>query len=253
MEEVKLHPIGIFKGDQKTPAEAPRQASLSKDSTGIVELTREIPLESLRDLKGFDHIWLLYTFHQNSQWSSLVRPPRGRGKRGVFSTRSPYRPNPIGMSCVKLERIEQRKIFVKDVDLLDGTPILDIKPYLTYADSFPEATLGWIEDCEDFDISMTKRFEEKLDWLQSHFTVSLRNVLSNHLTYEPTNSKIKRVKPSSEGFVFSYKTWRFYFRIDGRRLSLVDVGSGYTSAEIKDGDDPYGDKATHILFKQNFE
>ncbi len=253
MEEVRLRPIGIFKGDQKSPAEAPRQASLSKDSVGIVELFQEIPLESLRDLNGFDYIWLLYSFHQNSQWSPLVRPPRGGAKRGVFSTRSPYRPNSIGMSCVKLERIEQKKLFVKNVDLLDGTPILDIKPYLPYADSFPNATAGWVEDCEDFDITMTKRFEEKLNWLQAHFAVSLRNVLLNHLTFEPTNSKIKRVKPSGQDFVFSYKTWRFYFQIDGRELSLVDLGSGYTSKEMKDTDDPYGDKATHIVFLDKFK
>src|SRR6185437_11868823 len=88
-------------------------------------------------LAGFERIWLLFVFHRSEGWKPLVRPPRGGGKRGVLATRSPHRPNAIGLSAVELVAVEERALRVRGVDLLDGTPILDIKPYVPYADAFP--------------------------------------------------------------------------------------------------------------------
>lgn len=253
MEEVKFKPIGVFKGAQKSPAEAPRQASLATEAKGIVELFEELSLDCLKDLEGFTHIWLLYCFHQNSTWSPLVRPPRGEKKRGVFATRSPYRPNSIGTSCVRLESVEGRKLYVRDIDLLDQTPILDIKPYISYADSIPEASVGWIEECEEFEIKLTESFEKKLKWLEAQIEVSLKNLLENHLKYEPTNNKIKRVKPLGKGFVFSYKTWRFHFFIESKEVRLFDLLSGYSPEEMQSQQDPYGDKNIHHQFLSQFK
>lgn len=115
---------------------------------GRVQLIpQRVQPEALRDLDGFDYIWLISWFHLNGpRLKPLVSPPRGGPKRGVFSTRAPHRPNPIGLSCVRLLKIEGRTLFVDDLDLIDGTPILDIKPYIPDYDALPNAARGWLVD-----------------------------------------------------------------------------------------------------------
>ncbi|MBR5619868.1 MAG: tRNA (N6-threonylcarbamoyladenosine(37)-N6)-methyltransferase TrmO [Clostridia bacterium] len=109
--------------------------------------------DALREIEGFSHLWLIFDFSQSHRdgWSATVRPPRLGGNRriGVFASRSPFRPNPLGLSCVRLERIEETddgmELIVSGVDLLDGTPIYDIKPYIPYADCIPQASGGYTE------------------------------------------------------------------------------------------------------------
>lgn len=130
----------------------PRQSGLTSLCSEIVfEPEYRVP-EAFRGIEGFSHIWILWKFSEaiQSGWSPTVRPPRlgGNTRMGVFATRSPYRPNPIGMSSVKLERIdlhtaEGPMLYVSGADILDGTPIYDIKPYLAYTDSHPEAKGGF--------------------------------------------------------------------------------------------------------------
>jgi tRNA-Thr(GGU) m(6)t(6)A37 methyltransferase TsaA len=110
-----------------------------------IEFVDDIPYAAFADLAGFQRIWLLFVFHRSEGWKSQVKPPRGGGKRSVLATRSPHRPNPIGLSAVELLAVEERGLRVRGVDLLDGTPILDIKPYVPYADAFPESAAGWID------------------------------------------------------------------------------------------------------------
>lgn len=131
----------------------PRQSGLVEDLTSTLVFEPEFRSEdALRGLEGFSHLWLVWVFHQAAQrdWSPTVRPPRlgGNARMGVFATRSPFRPNPIGLSCVKLEGVDLSTpdgpvLFVSGADLVDGTPILDIKPYLPYADCRPEAVGGF--------------------------------------------------------------------------------------------------------------
>ena len=133
----------------------PRQSGLVPELGGTIVL--EPPYrnpDALRGLEGFSHLWLLFQFHRaaRAEWSPTVRPPRLGGNRrmGVFATRSPFRPNAIGLSCVKLEevRLDEKLgpvLYVSGADLVDGTPILDIKPYLPYADCHPEATGGFTD------------------------------------------------------------------------------------------------------------
>ena len=116
---------------------------------GHIVLADHIAPEVLDDLAGFVRIWVLYAFHLNQGWKPKVKPPRGpRVARGLFATRSPDRPNPIGLSCVEIVRIEDSKIYIRGFDMLDGTPVLDIKPYLPYADAFPDAKAGWVDELE---------------------------------------------------------------------------------------------------------
>lgn len=116
--------------------------------------------DALRGLEGFSHIWLIWEFSANrpsaGQWQPTVRPPRlgGNGHMGVFATRSPFRPNPLGLSCVEIERIELEGkdgpvIYVRGADLMDGTPIYDIKPYVRYADCRPEAVCGYVDSLQE--------------------------------------------------------------------------------------------------------
>ncbi|VAW34170.1 tRNA (adenine(37)-N6)-methyltransferase [hydrothermal vent metagenome] len=102
-------------------------------------------VDGLRDLAGFSHIYLLYSFHKATRTELLVTPFLDRQTRGVFATRSPLRPNHIGISVVKLKRVEGNKIFVDGVDILDKTPLLDIKPYIEKFDAVPESTSGWLQ------------------------------------------------------------------------------------------------------------
>ncbi len=130
----------------------PRQSGLTSLCSEIVfEPEYRVP-EAFRGLEGYSHIWVLWEFSEAKQerWSPTVRPPRlgGNSRMGVFATRSPYRPNPIGMSSLKLERIDLHTadgpvLYVSGADILDGTPIYDIKPYLAYTDSHPEASGGF--------------------------------------------------------------------------------------------------------------
>ncbi len=111
----------------------------------LIRFVPGLPQDAWRDLAGFERIWLVFVFDRSQGWTPLVRPPRGGGKRGVLATRSPHRPNAIGLSAVQLLAVEAGVLRVRGLDLLDGTPILDVKPYVPYADAFPGAAAGWID------------------------------------------------------------------------------------------------------------
>ena len=116
----------------------------------VIQLVESLPLDALRGLEGFDRIWVLFRFHRSQGWAPLVRPPRkGAGRLGVLATRSPHRPNALGLSAVELLEVDGRTLKVRGVDFLDGTPVLDIKPYVPYADAFPEARAGWIDAVDE--------------------------------------------------------------------------------------------------------
>ncbi|GEM_PF-247069 len=150
-----FQPIGIVRTPYARRIDAPHQPTVvAGTETGApaeatLELDASLPETLLRDLAGFERIWLIFVFHESQGWAPLVQPPRGpRGKRGVLATRSPHRPNAIGLSCVELVAVEGRTLRLRGVDLLDGTPVLDLKPYVPYADAFPEARAGWIDQVD---------------------------------------------------------------------------------------------------------
>ena len=144
------HPIAFVRSPYAARIDAPHQPTVvAGTETGaaaeaVVEFVAGFPAAAFRDLAGFERIWLLFAFHRSEGWKAEVRPPRGGGKRSVLATRSPHRPNAIGLSAVELVAVEEGALRVRGVDLLDGTPILDIKPYVPYADAFPQARAGWI-------------------------------------------------------------------------------------------------------------
>ena len=149
---MEIKPIAIYRGPFGSKFGIPRQSSLANVEGRIVFHKEYCAKESLRGLEGFDRIWLIWEFSANKEakgeWQPTVRPPRlgGNTAMGVFATRSPYRPNPLGLSCVELKGIENGELIVRGADLMDGTPIYDIKPYLPYADSYPEAKAGFAKE-----------------------------------------------------------------------------------------------------------
>ncbi len=152
MNNLHLSPIALVHSPYKEKFATPRQAGLTSSVKATIEFLPEYcTAESVRGLDGFSHIWLLFVFHQHIDqgWNPTVRPPRLGGNRrvGVFASRSPFRPNPIGLSAVKLLDIHNQTntltLDVQGADLIDGTPIIDIKPYIPYADSIPDALSGF--------------------------------------------------------------------------------------------------------------
>ena len=148
---LSCQPIAFVRSPYARRIDAPHQPTVvagteaQAAAEAIIEFVAEFPAAAFRDLAGFDRIWLVFVFDRSEGWKAEVRPPRGGGKRSVLATRSPHRPNPIGLSAVELVAVEERALRVRGVDLLDGTPILDIKPYVPYADAFPGARAGWID------------------------------------------------------------------------------------------------------------
>ncbi len=151
MGALTMTPIGVVRTPFREKFGIPRQGGLVDEVRGVVELTPPYDREEAwRGIGGFSHLWLITWFHAAKGEAGLtVRPPRlgGNARLGVFATRAPYRPNPIGLTLVRLEALERVgqgvRLIVRGADLLDGTPVLDVKPYLPYADALPEATGGF--------------------------------------------------------------------------------------------------------------
>ena len=141
---LELKPIGIVHSPFGEPAGTPIQTVAAAGVTGWVELFEEFA-PGLRDLQGFDRIWLVYWFHRTVPARLVVTPFLDQQDRGIFATRSPCRPNPIGLSCVRLLGVEGNTLRVSDLDMLDGTPLLDIKPYVPAFDCFETHHIGWLE------------------------------------------------------------------------------------------------------------
>lgn len=156
---MEIRPVAHIKTEFPEKFGIPRQSGLARFLRGRVIFEPEFRNpDALRGLEGFSHIWLIWEFSANRRqdWQPTVRPPRlgGNAHMGVFATRSPFRPNPLGLSCVELEKIEYTSedgpvLIVRGADLMDGTPVYDIKPYVRYADSRPEAVCGYVDDLDE--------------------------------------------------------------------------------------------------------
>lgn len=155
---MEIKPIAHFESPFTTKFGIPRQSGLVPDLTGRIVFAPEYrQMDAVRGIDGFDYLWLVWEFSANrdAEKSLTVRPPRlgGNQRMGVFATRSPFRPNNLGLSCVKFDRVENDPklgpvIYVRGADLMDGTPIYDIKPYVAYADAHPEARSGFVDNTE---------------------------------------------------------------------------------------------------------
>lgn len=204
----------------------PRQAGLVEElrATVVFDPAYRDP-EALRGLEGFSHIWLIWEFSEavRDTWSPTVRPPRlgGNTRMGVFATRSPFRPNPVGLSCVKLLEIrdtaeEGTVLVVSGADLMDGTPIYDIKPYVPYTDCHPEATGGFTDHMSSY-LLQVEDPEGRLESVPE----DLRKALIGVLSHDP--------RPSYQNdpervYGMSFAGFNVRFRVHEERLTITDVG-----------------------------
>jgi tRNA-Thr(GGU) m(6)t(6)A37 methyltransferase TsaA len=153
-------PIGLIHTPFKSATGTPIQGTASDGAQGVVELLPEL-ISGLKDLSEFERIWLIYPLDRASPMQLVVRPYMDTEERGVFSTRSPARPNPIGISAVRLLGVEENRLLIGDVDMLDLTPLLDIKPYVPAFDSFEKSRAGWYANKSAASIVADGRFEAR--------------------------------------------------------------------------------------------
>lgn len=230
-------PIGLFHSIEQERYSVARQAGITAGNHGIIKLNRGYNFEqALEGLEGFERIWVIYRFHRNYTWKPKVQPPRETKKKGVFATRSPHRPNFIGMSCVELGEVQGLELTIRSHDLLDGTPILDIKPYLVYADAYPTAKQGWLEDFtnqEQFNIEISATAQRQFDYLKEQWDVEIFAHILARLAVSPfPNSKNRIRNLTSRTFEIAYKTWRVSYTIEGNQILLEKIYSGYDAATL---------------------
>jgi tRNA-Thr(GGU) m(6)t(6)A37 methyltransferase TsaA len=158
--EIRLLEIGRVHSQFKQAAGTPIQPCRAGNSPGYATLHPEF-VDGLEDLSGFDRVWLIYYFHRAAPAMMSVVPYRDTVKRGLFATRVPARPNPVGMSCVRLLHIEGCILRLAEVDILDDTPLLDIKPYVPQYDNYPVQRCGWLDTVPDKPVVADDRFERK--------------------------------------------------------------------------------------------
>ncbi len=225
MDDLSLHIIARMHSDFGGKFGIPRQSGLVEAlrSTIVFEPEYRNP-NALRGIEGYSHLWIIWQFSQavRQDWSPTVRPPRlgGNTRMGVFATRSPFRPNHLGLSCVKLLDLEHTEKFgtvlhVGGADLLDGTPIFDIKPYIPYCDSRPEALGGFTQTAGDFllDVDFSKELLEKLPEEKREAAVGV-------LSHDPRPSY-----QSESGRVYglTFAGYNIRFTVAGNRLTVISV------------------------------
>jgi tRNA-Thr(GGU) m(6)t(6)A37 methyltransferase TsaA len=253
-----LEPIGFVRTAISAKDEAARQPRVGDNVVGRIELLPGRNFEhALENLAGWDYVWVLFWFHHNQGWRPKVLPPRSRsGRKGVFATRSPHRPNPLGLSAVRLERIEGLTLHVAELDILDGTPVLDIKPYVAYTDAIPHARDGWLADDRaprdpivPFDVEWDPAAAEQAEWIESRTQLALRARVTATLELGPEPHPYRRIRRDGDGFVLAIKEWRVRFDAGDRRIDVREVFSGFRDPQLRERRD---DLAVHLEFRARY-
>ena len=225
MNDVSIQVIARMKSDFPTKFGIPRQSGLVDElrSTIIFEPEYRNP-DALRGIEEFSYIWLIWQFSEavRQDWSPTVRPPRlgGNTRMGVFATRSPFRPNNLGLSSVKLLGVEHTKeygtvLHVAGADLMDGTPIFDIKPYIPYSDSHPNASGGFTDQANDFLLDVNFP-ENLLEIIPSEKQAAAIGVLSHdpRPSYQNQSDRI---------YGLTFSGFDIRFKVNGKNLTVLDV------------------------------
>jgi tRNA (adenine37-N6)-methyltransferase len=244
-ESLQLSPIGYVRSALSTKVQAPRQPVAATGAQARIELLSGHNFEhALEDLERWELIWVLFWFHHNSGWRPKVLPPRSTtGRKGVFATRAPHRPNPIGMSVVRLLRVEKLVLHVSDADMLDGTPVLDIKPYVAYSDAHPKASAGWLEaqqpgdspardPMSPFTVSLDALADEQASWVQRETGLDLRERIEQTLMLGPAPHPYRRIRPMGDWMQLAVKEWRARFTLEGRHVRVLAIDSGYRDSQL---------------------
>ena len=255
--------VGHIENKQLYNYDAPRQAvfaggqSLLKWSDPIYRICAE-------DLVGFDRIWLVWVFDRNlsEKFKTRVRVPVPAEKDhySVFATRSPYRPNPIGISSVELLEIRKDGLLLGACDLLNGTAVLDVKPYIPEADAFPQARAGWRDRVEKtcYKVEFLPEALLQSDFILEHGQLDIKNFCTVQLQHRPLDKSRKRLEFDSQSnrYIIHFRTWKICFSVDeaGKTVQIHSMTSNYTAGELAPGSaDKYLDKELHRQFIQHFK
>jgi tRNA-Thr(GGU) m(6)t(6)A37 methyltransferase TsaA len=231
-------PIGFVRSPFTERAAAPRQAVSGRGEAARIELLPGRGYEHALDgLSGWDFAWVIFVFHRNVEqrrgWRAKVLPPRSGKRQGVFATRSPHRPNPIGLSAVEVVGVDGCVVHIRNVDLLDETPVLDLKPYVAYADARPGARAGWLEPQDPllpWEVCFASRAREQLDWLVRR-GVDLAGPIEAALSLGPAPHPYRRIRVHGRGMRLALKEWRVDFEVDDRRVLVQALSSGFRARE----------------------
>ena len=213
----EIKPIAHINNGYKDKFGIPRQSGRS-EILSIIEFEKEFKDNiSIKELDGFSHIWLIFGFSKNQgKYLLSVRPPRlgGNKKVGVFASRSPYRPNGLGLSSVKLERVERGKLIVSGADILDGTPIYDIKPYLTFTDCHPDAKCGYAQEFFNYELKVENT--SLLDGLDENVKRDILNCLKDdpRPSYQTDENRI---------YGMAYDKYNVKFTVKGDVLYIKEI------------------------------
>ncbi len=248
-----LDPIGFVRSPLATKVEAARQPRAAVGSEARIELLPGRNFEhALEDLERWELIWVIFWFHLNSGWRPKVLPPRSTtGRKGVFATRSPHRPNPLGMSVVRLERVEGLILYIRDSDMLEGTPVLDLKPYVAYTDAHPDAGAGWLEDAarsssgpaqppdpvNTYVVQFESLAAEQARWVEAHTGLAIRERIESTLALGPAPHPYRRIRPVDDGMQLSVKEWRVRFAVVERDVRVIEIYSGFRASQLAAGAD----------------
>ena len=241
---LSLEPIGYLRNALATKVEAARQPRAAAGAPARIELLQGQNFEhALEDLASWELIWVIFWFHLNSGWRPKVLPPRSTtGRKGVFSTRSPHRPNPIGISVVRLDRVEGLNLYIRDTDMLDGTPVLDIKPYIAYTDAHPDAGTGWLQDAppadplHSYEVEFDALAADQAAWIEVHTGLPVRERIDSTLALGPEPHPYRRIRRLGDGMQLAVKEWRVSFTVSERRVRVLEIGSGFRDAQITTDD-----------------
>jgi tRNA-Thr(GGU) m(6)t(6)A37 methyltransferase TsaA len=247
-----LDPIGFVRGTLATKVQAARQPSASGGASARIELLPGHHFEhALDDLASWERIWVVFWFHRNAGWRPKVLPPRSTtGRKGVFSTRSPHRPNPIGLSVVRLERVEGLTLHILDADMLDGTPVLDIKPYVAYSDAYPAAGGGWLEGQREqgaqaglaadpvnaYVVEFEPLAAEQAAWIEATTALDIGERIRSTLSLGPEPHPYRRIRRTDVGMRLAVKEWRVRFTVTGRDVRVLGIDSGYRASQLASAD-----------------
>jgi tRNA-Thr(GGU) m(6)t(6)A37 methyltransferase TsaA len=242
-----LEPIGFVRSPLATKVQAARQPSAAAGTAARIELRAGCNFEhALEDLDRWELIWVIFWFHEVTGWRPKVLPPRSTtGRKGVFATRSPHRPNAIGMSVVRLERVEGLILHIRDADMLDGTPVLDLKPYVAYTDAHPGAGNGWLENERSLSVGAVPpdpvpafivQFEplaaEQAAWIEAHVGFAIRERIVSTLALGPEPHPYRRIRRMLDGMQLAVKEWRVRFSVIERTIHVIEIYSGFRASQL---------------------
>jgi tRNA-Thr(GGU) m(6)t(6)A37 methyltransferase TsaA len=255
-----LQPIGYLRTQQKVKFQAGHQPEAATEARNELELLPGHGYEqAVQDLAGIERVWLLWWFHRNEGWRPLVLPPRGAAhRRGGLATRSPHRPNPLGLSSVMLLGVNGRRLLLGPCDLLDGTPVFDVKPYVAAHDAFPAARAGWIDALEAelreparFTVTLSAAVTEQSHWLLDPWQINFMPRLFSLLSRDPTPHRTRRIRRrNATHFEIGCGAWRAIFTVNGEKVVVTALESAYPMKFLQRADyHDVPDRAAQLAFR----